>query len=421
MKTAKRFFLFFALMIVFFACGDVYAKEEYFKDSAGCVYEYKDIENKGFLWFNKKVDETITIEVYKYEGERLEVNILADHGTVLSHKFATGSFIDKNGNLTCPSSMPLYTATHENGDRAYFIGNDRAGLIASVEGKYTSENFIQETKTYDGSLNLQKTVISGKQADEDLTDKVIQDVNDSKNGCLALQRESIDTLKEIITNHNYYLNELSPYFNEDGQVTGDLSKALSIWTSANNYRVKQHPILEQLDENWNKYKKDKKCNTYEELTDALNLDDELYQKTNAILEAFKQNRDQFDFTDQQLGILEDNANKYKPNYSYTPNYVGNAEVGCDLIDSKIWAEIRKVLSWIQIGVPILILLLGSVDFGKAVLSEDQDALKKATSKFVKRCIIGVAIFLVPIFLDVLFKYVDFPEVQGSLCKDDLGL
>ena len=101
--------------------------------------------------------------------------------------------------------------------------------------------------------------------------------------------------------------------------------------------------------------------------------------------------------------------------------IPGVEASCDLIDSEIWAEIRKILSWVQILVPIIIIAMGMIDFSKAVLADDQAAIKKATGNFVKRLIVGVAIFLIPIVLDVILKLVELPEVQGSLCKDELGL
>ena len=76
-------------------------------------------------------------------------------------------------------------------------------------------------------------------------------------------------------------------------------------------------------------------------------------------------------------------------------------LGQDLLD-----DISTVFTWIKITVPILLILLGSIDFGKAVLSDDQQELKKATSKFIKRCIIAVAIFFIPTIIMYLISFVD---------------
>lgn len=50
---------------------------------------------------------------------------------------------------------------------------------------------------------------------------------------------------------------------------------------------------------------------------------------------------------------------------------------------------------LQIGVPILLLIFGSIDLGKAVMSSDEKQIKEATSKLMKRAIAAVVFFLIP--------------------------
>ena len=49
---------------------------------------------------------------------------------------------------------------------------------------------------------------------------------------------------------------------------------------------------------------------------------------------------------------------------------------------------------IQIGIPILLILMGTIDLGKAVLSSDDKEIKAATGKLIKRAIAAVAVFFV---------------------------
>lgn len=76
-------------------------------------------------------------------------------------------------------------------------------------------------------------------------------------------------------------------------------------------------------------------------------------------------------------------------------------LGPDLLD-----DISMVLTWIRISVPILVILLGSIDFTKVILSDDQQESKKATGRFVKRCIIAVAIFFIPTIIMYLLSFID---------------
>lgn len=56
---------------------------------------------------------------------------------------------------------------------------------------------------------------------------------------------------------------------------------------------------------------------------------------------------------------------------------------------------------IQIGIPILLIIMGTIDLGKAVLSSDDKEIKGATSKLIKRAIAAVAVFFVATIVSLL--------------------
>ena len=60
---------------------------------------------------------------------------------------------------------------------------------------------------------------------------------------------------------------------------------------------------------------------------------------------------------------------------------------------------------IQIAIPILVILLCSVDIVRAVVAQDDKDMKAAQAKAIKRVIIGLAVLFVPLVLDVLFDLV----------------
>ena len=76
--------------------------------------------------------------------------------------------------------------------------------------------------------------------------------------------------------------------------------------------------------------------------------------------------------------------------------------------------VRKgVFPIIQIGIPILLIIMGSIDLGKAVMSSDDKEIKGATSRLVKRVIMAVAIFFVVTIVTIvmnLFTKVDNDDV-----------
>lgn len=62
---------------------------------------------------------------------------------------------------------------------------------------------------------------------------------------------------------------------------------------------------------------------------------------------------------------------------------------------------RGIFPILQIGVPILLIVMGSIDLGKAVLSSDDKEIKGATGKLIKRAIAAVAMFFVTTIVSLL--------------------
>lgn len=84
---------------------------------------------------------------------------------------------------------------------------------------------------------------------------------------------------------------------------------------------------------------------------------------------------------------------------------GDMDANCDsMFDSEAQELIQRLFNIICIAVPILLIVLGSVDFGNAVLSSDQEAMQKAVKRFTTRCIIAVAIFFLPLIVNLLFSF-----------------
>lgn len=81
---------------------------------------------------------------------------------------------------------------------------------------------------------------------------------------------------------------------------------------------------------------------------------------------------------------------------------------------KIAGTFLKIL---KIVVPILIIILGSVDFGKAVISDDQKAISKSAQSLGKRLIAGIIIFFIPTIINVVFNVIDgFDDVKSDFTK-----
>lgn len=93
---------------------------------------------------------------------------------------------------------------------------------------------------------------------------------------------------------------------------------------------------------------------------------------------------------------------------------------CDgLLTPGAYEMLQDALNIVRIAAPALLILLCSVDLGTAVISEDKDSLKKATSKSIKRCIAAIAIFFIPLIVNVLINLVESstgtPIVDDPMC------
>lgn len=62
-----------------------------------------------------------------------------------------------------------------------------------------------------------------------------------------------------------------------------------------------------------------------------------------------------------------------------------------------------VIPLIQIGVPILLIVLGTIDLGKAVIASKEDEIKNAQKMLVKRAIYAVAVFFVVTIVTLVFS------------------
>lgn len=62
-----------------------------------------------------------------------------------------------------------------------------------------------------------------------------------------------------------------------------------------------------------------------------------------------------------------------------------------------------LLPIIQIGVPIILIVMGSIDLGKAVLSSDDKEIKGAVGKLIRRAIAAVAVFFVATLVTVVMN------------------
>lgn len=63
--------------------------------------------------------------------------------------------------------------------------------------------------------------------------------------------------------------------------------------------------------------------------------------------------------------------------------------------ANIWQLVGYILLVVKIVIPILLIIFGMIDLGKAVTSNKEDEIKKSTKSLVRRAIAAVVIFFIP--------------------------
>ena len=95
---------------------------------------------------------------------------------------------------------------------------------------------------------------------------------------------------------------------------------------------------------------------------------------------------------------------------------GAAGTYCNELEPVI-TFLKSVLTIIQWAIPIMLIVMGSIDLGKAVLSSDDKEIKAATGKLIKRAIAAVAVFFVSTIVSLLIGMVgDADAKEGSFVK-----
>lgn len=113
----------------------------------------------------------------------------------------------------------------------------------------------------------------------------------------------------------------------------------------------------------------------------------------------------------ELKYIEDSKQKNINIVQVNNNYQSNEEICKELFGDKdepdsIRNFVDEILKYPKIIIPILVIVLGTLDLAKAVMAAKEDEMRKAQSTFIKRVLVGVVIFFVPMILDIIMYFID---------------
>lgn len=70
--------------------------------------------------------------------------------------------------------------------------------------------------------------------------------------------------------------------------------------------------------------------------------------------------------------------------------------------ARFWQLAGYVLYIIKVLIPLIIIILGAIDFAKALTSNKDDEINNATKKLIVRMVIGIVIFFIPLLISTIF-------------------
>ena len=88
---------------------------------------------------------------------------------------------------------------------------------------------------------------------------------------------------------------------------------------------------------------------------------------------------------------------------------------CGSLGAKIVNWLYKIIRIVRYGIPIMLIILSALDYIRAIASDSDDEMKKATSKLGKRLIAAALIFLIPFILDFILGMFNLPGLNDPFC------
>lgn len=85
-----------------------------------------------------------------------------------------------------------------------------------------------------------------------------------------------------------------------------------------------------------------------------------------------------------------------------------------IIDEKIPKIISTIVTVIKVVIPILLVIMGMLDFAKSMSAGKEEDIKKGQKIFVKRLISGALVFLVFTFVQFVISFVADEEDKDNL-------
>lgn len=75
-------------------------------------------------------------------------------------------------------------------------------------------------------------------------------------------------------------------------------------------------------------------------------------------------------------------------------------------DGVLPDTVHLIITIIKIAIPIILIIFGMLDLGKAVMSNDEKEMKSSQTKFIKRILYAALVFFVVTVVQLIFGMLD---------------
>lgn len=87
--------------------------------------------------------------------------------------------------------------------------------------------------------------------------------------------------------------------------------------------------------------------------------------------------------------------------------------GVSTIPYKIINLVSTIITIFKFGIPVLLIIFGMLDLGKAVIASKEDEIKKGQQLFIKRIITAVIVFFVVVIVQLVVNLASSDDTEAD--------
>lgn len=96
------------------------------------------------------------------------------------------------------------------------------------------------------------------------------------------------------------------------------------------------------------------------------------------------------------------------------NFACKGIIGSEGIPGDVASIIHYIYLSVQVLVPVVLIIFGMIELGKAITAQKEDEISHAKSSFLKKLIIAVVVFLVLAIVELVFNFATSGDNQDNI-------